>query len=58
MAVAVIVGLLSAGLGWVRASRRGGKTADKAQYAAAHGLAGFLVAMILMVAAANFGLLG
>ncbi len=53
--VAIIVGLIGAALGWVRAARRGGGIADRAQYAAAHGLPAFLVTMILMVIAANLG---
>lgn len=55
MVVAIIVGLAGAAMGWMRAARRGGGTADKAQYAAAHGVPAFLFTMILMVAAANLG---
>lgn len=39
-------------LGWVRAARRGGKTADRWQYAIAHalgfGLLGFLAAIVIV----------
>lgn len=36
-------------LGWIRAGKAGGKTADKAQYAAAHGLAGFILGLVITV---------
>ena len=58
MVVALILGLAGAALGWTRAGRRGGSTADRLQYAAAHGLPAFLVGMILMVIAGNLGFLG
>ena len=55
MVVALILGLAGAWMGWIRARRRGGKTADCLQYAAAHGLPAFLVGMILMTIAGNLG---
>ena len=58
MVVALILFAIFALIGWRRAGRRGGGTADKLQYAAAHGIPAFLVGMIVMVAAANFGWLG
>ncbi len=58
MVVALILFLIFAIVGWRRAERRGGSTADKLQYAMAHGIPAFLVGMIVMVAAANFGWLG
>ena len=38
-------------LGWVRATRRGGQTADKVQYAIAHGFAFGLAAFAIGIAA-------
>jgi UPF0716 family protein affecting phage T7 exclusion len=58
MVVALILFAIFAMIGWRRAERRGGNTADKLQYAMAHGIPAFLVGMVLMVAAANFGWLG
>lgn len=40
--LAAITGLIGVVLGWWNATRRGGNTADKLQYAAANGIA-FLV---------------
>lgn len=57
MGVALILGLAMAAMGWARAARRGGKLADRLQYAAAHGFAGFLLGMIAMVIAGHLGLL-
>ena len=41
--------LAGAGFGWWRAGKRGGNRLDKAQYAAAHGLAVFLVTTVVVV---------
>ena len=41
--------VLGAALGWYRAARRGGNRLDKLQYAAAHGLAFMLLALILTI---------
>lgn len=43
--IALLFLALGAVFGWVRASRRGGTTADKLQYAAAHGFAFLLLAI-------------
>ena len=45
-------------LGWFRAKQRGGTTADKLQFAAAFGIAGFLLGMIGMTVAGHLGWLG
>jgi hypothetical protein len=58
MVVALILFAVFAMIGWRRAERRGGSTADKLQYAMAHGIPAFLVGMVVMVAAASFGWLG
>ena len=58
MAVAVILLLLGGYWGWRRAARRGGTTADRWQYAAAHGLPAFLIGMIVMTIAGHLGWLG
>ena len=58
MVVALILFAIFAVIGWRRAERRGGTVADKLQYAMAHGIPAFLVGMVVMVAAANFGWLG
>lgn len=57
MGIALIVGLAMAAMGWARAARRGGKLADRLQYAAAHGVAGFLLGLIVLVIAGRLGLL-
>ena len=36
-------------LGWYRAAKRGGTTADKVQYALAHGIPLALVAVVIVV---------
>lgn len=43
--------LLGALLGWFRASKRGGNRLDKLQYAAAHGIAFVLLALLVTIAA-------
>ncbi len=58
MIVALILFAIFALIGWRRAERRGGKTADKLQYAMAHGIPAFLVGLILVVAGLNFGWFG
>ena len=50
--------IIGAGLGWLRATRRGGVLADKAQYAIGHGLAGGLLGMLLGVVLGWSGLFG
>ena len=56
--VLALLFLVAAGFGWQRAARRGGTTADRAQYALAHAIPAFLIGLIVVVAAANFGWLG
>jgi len=58
MVVAFILMLLAGLVGWSRAARRGGTTADRWQYAAAHGVPAFLIGMIAMTAAGHLGWLG
>jgi UPF0716 family protein affecting phage T7 exclusion len=58
MVVALILFAIFAMIGWRRADRRGGTTADKMQYAMAHGIPAFLIGMIVMVLAASWGWLG
>lgn len=58
MIVALILLFVGGAIGWFRAAQRGGTTADRLQYAAAHGLPAFLAGMIGMTIAANIGLLG
>ncbi len=41
---------LGALLGWFRATKRGGNRLDKLQYAAAHGIAFMLLALIVTMA--------
>ena len=51
MILAIIGAIIGIALGWVRAKKRGGNTADKLQYAVAHGiaflLAGFFIALFM-----------
>lgn len=49
--------LIFAALGWIRASKRGGTTGDRVQYALVHGAAASLAALVAVVIAARFGLL-
>ena len=58
MVVALILFAIFAVIGWRRAERRGGTTADKLQYAMAHAIPAFLVGMVVMVMAARLGWLG
>lgn len=57
MLAALLLGLAAAVMGWRRAARRGGNRADRVQYAAVHGIAVFLVVLIVMTIAGNMGLL-
>ncbi len=47
--------LLGAAVGWMRAAKAGGGTADKLQYAAAHGLALTVVGLFLTVLITRLG---
>ncbi len=54
--LAIITCLIGAVLGWVRAKRRGGTTADRVQYAIAHAVAFGLAGLILGTVLALTGL--
>lgn len=41
--------ILGAIIGWTRASKRGGNRLDKLQYAAAHGIALLLLALLITI---------
>ncbi len=56
MILAAIGGVIGAILGWMRASKRGGNTADKLQYAVAHGIALLLVGYFIALLMAKFGI--
>ena len=58
MLIALLVGLGCAFIGWQRAKRRGGHRGDRLQYAAAHGIPGFLISLILITLLARMGYLG
>lgn len=47
--------LIGAAIGWVRAAKAGGTTADKLQYAAAHGLALTVLGVFLTVYLTRMG---
>lgn len=47
--------LLGAVIGWVRAAKAGGGTADKLQYAAAHALALTVLALFLTILLTRMG---
>ena len=55
MLIALILMILAAAWGWRLAARRGGNTPDKLQYAAAYGVAAFLMGMVGMTIAVNMG---
>ena len=42
--------LLGAVFGWFRAAKRGGNRLDKFQFAAAHGIAALLLALVVVMA--------
>lgn len=48
--IALLCLLIGAVVGWLRAARRGGTTADKLQYAAVHGIAFGLLALTAAIA--------
>ena len=48
--------LAGAAFGWYRAHRRGGQLLDKLQYAVAHGLAAFLVVLVVSIVSDRIGL--
>lgn len=55
MIPALILMVVAGAIGWQRAKKRGGTTADCWQYAAAHGIPAFLCVLILMTIANNMG---
>lgn len=55
----VLIGFaLGCALGWYRAARRGGRLADRIQYALAHGIPAGLIVLVVLVAAGRLGWLG
>lgn len=58
MVVSLVIALCAALVGWFRAARRGGTTADRLQYAAAHGIPAFLLSMIALTIIGHMGWLG
>ena len=56
MIVVALSALGFAVLGWVRATRFGGNTADKIQYAVVHATAAALVTMLIQIVAGHLGL--
>ena len=49
MPIAIALFIVGAVIGWRRAARRGGTTADKLQYALAHGIPAFLAGIVIVV---------
>lgn len=49
MWIGILFFIIGAAIGWRRATRRQGTTADKVQYALAHGIPAFLVGMVVLV---------
>lgn len=47
--------ILGAAIGWIRAAKAGGGTADKLQYASAHGLALTVAGLFLTVLLSRMG---
>ena len=56
MILAAIGAIIGAILGWVHATKRGGNTADKLQYAAAHGIALLLLGYFIALFMAKWGI--
>jgi hypothetical protein len=55
----LVVTFLAAGtLGWMRAARLGGTTADRVQYALAHAIPATLLMLLLQILAIRAGLIG
>lgn len=55
MIPALILAAIGALVGWTRATSQGGTNADRWQYAAAHGIAMFLIGIVFMIVAARMG---
>lgn len=51
-----IVFLIGGAFGWFRASKRGGKTADKLQYGAVFGMLFMIITLFAVVFAGKLGL--
>ena len=47
--LAIALFVIGAAIGWRRAARRGGTSADKVQYALAHGIPAFLAGAVIVV---------
>ncbi|MGF1657965.1 MAG: hypothetical protein ACFCUS_00870 [Rubrimonas sp.] len=54
--ILILAFIAGAALGWLRAARRGGATADRVQYAFAHGFAALVAAAALALLLGLFGL--
>ncbi len=54
----VIAAVAAGTIGWMRAARRGGNTADRVQYALAHAIPATLAALALQIVLVRTGLLG
>lgn len=48
--------IVGAALGWWRAAKRGGNRLDKLQYAAAHGIAFFILGLVTTIVFDHLGL--
>ena len=55
MGLALILFVVAAAIGWRRAARRGGGTADRLQYAMAHGIPAFLAGIVFVTVGLNLG---
>lgn len=47
--------LLGCLVGWMRARRRGGTTADRVQYALAHGIPAALLGLVIVILSVRWG---
>lgn len=47
--------LLGCAVGWFRAARRGGTTADRVQFALAHGIPAALLGLVIVIVAVQTG---
>jgi len=54
----VIAAVAAGTIGWMRAARRGGNTADRVQYALAHAIPATLAVLALQILLVRTGLLG
>lgn len=51
--IILVAFLLGLGIGWWRASRRGGALSDKVQYALAHGIPAAIVGLVITIIGFN-----